>query len=320
MNSPGSCGTLTDTFGRTVRSLRMSITNRCDLDCIYCHNEGDQGSTGEMSAETIANIVKVAADLGVNRLKISGGEPLIRKDLEKILASLPPLKDVSLTTNGTMLRDRAKGLKEAGLDRVNISLDTLDKNRFGMITRCKHNMHSAVLEGIDEAVRVGLTPVKLNMVLLKDINEAEIGKMIDLTRSYKGEVILQLIELMDFKSAASYHVDADKIEQELMKRASEVSTRVMHHRKKYVIDGAEVEFVRPVDNTEFCANCNRLRVTADGKLKPCLLVNDDMIDVSNASLEELPDLFRLAVKKRVPFYRQKNIEEDDHGNRTDSGW
>jgi cyclic pyranopterin phosphate synthase len=255
-----------------------------------------------MTVETIVNIVKAAAEFGVDRLKISGGEPLIRKDLEEILSSLPPLKDVSLTTNGTLLKGRARSLKEAGLDRVNVSLDTLDPGKFRMITNCKRDILPIVLEGIDEAVKAGLTPVKINMVLLKDINEAEIEKMLEFTKGYNGNVILQLIELMNFRDTALYHVNADMVEEDLLQHATDVTTRTMHHRKKYFINGAEVEFVRPVDNTEFCANCNRLRVTADGKLKPCLLVNDNLIDVSHASSDELPGLLQLAMSKRVPFY------------------
>lgn len=291
----------------------MSITNRCNLNCIYCHNEGDQGSTGEMSVETIVNIVKAAAEFGVDRLKISGGEPLIRNDLEEIISSLPLLRDISLTTNGTLLKGRAKSLKGAGLNRVNVSLDTLDPGKFRMITNCKRDILPKVLEGIDEAVRVGLTPVKINMVLLKDINEAEIEKMLEFTKAYHGDVILQLIELMNFRDAAPYHVDADQVEQELLQHATDVRTRTMHHRKKYIINGAEVEFVRPVDNTEFCANCNRLRVTADGKLKPCLLVNDNLVDVSHASPDELPGLLQLAVSKRVPFYGHDTYGRDKCG-------
>jgi cyclic pyranopterin phosphate synthase len=140
------------------------------------------------------------------------------------------------------------------------------------------------------------------MVLLKDINEAEIEKMLEFTKGYNGNVILQLIELMNFRDTALYHVNADMVEEDLLQHATDVTTRTMHHRKKYFINGAEVEFVRPVDNTEFCANCNRLRVTADGKLKPCLLVNDNLIDVSHASSDELPGLLQLAMSKRVPFY------------------
>ena len=293
---------LRDAYGRTIKSLRMSITDRCNLNCIYCHNEGSTGSTGEMSVETISNIVHVAAGFGVNRLKLSGGEPLLRNDLEEILVSLPPLKDVSMTTNGVLLKERAESLKAAGLNRVNISVDSLNEGNYRHITKCKAGIFQKVMDGINAAVDAGLTPVKLNMVLLKDVNELEIEEMLSFTRKFHGDVILQLIQLMDFRDVACYHVDVDEIERELELKAGCVQVRELHRRKKYLIDGAEVEFVRPVDNTEFCANCNRLRVTADGKLRPCLLVNDNLVDVSHASVEEMPDLFRLAVSRRVPFY------------------
>jgi cyclic pyranopterin phosphate synthase len=305
MNPCGTCNALTDNYGRTVKSLRMSITNRCNYDCIYCHNEGDPGSKSEMSVETIANIVGAASHMGVNRLKISGGEPLIRNDLEDIISSLPALKDVSLTTNASMLKGRAQSLKDSGLDRVNVSLDSLDPEIYRTITNCNVNAFEKVLDGIHEAVDAGLTPVKINMVLLKGINDMDLDSMLQFTRQYDGNVILQLIELMDFKDVARYRVNADDIERKLLSEATDVTVRQMHHRKKYIINGAEVEFVRPVDNTEFCANCNRLRVTADGKLKPCLLTSDDMVDVSGASLDELPSLLKLAVSQRVPFYRNK---------------
>ncbi|OPY20730.1 MAG: molybdenum cofactor biosynthesis protein A [Methanomethylovorans sp. PtaU1.Bin093] len=308
MNAPHKTEFLTDSYGRTIKSLRMSVTDRCNLNCIYCHNEGSTGTTGEMSVETISNIVHVAADFGVNRLKISGGEPLLRKDLEDILVSLPPLKDVSMTTNGVLLQERALSLKNAGLDRVNISLDSLNEGSYRHITKCKDGVFRKVIGGIHAAVDVGLTPVKLNMVLLKDVNESEVEAMLSFVRGFQGEVILQLIQLMDFRDVACYHADVDEIEKELELKAGCVQVRELHHRKKYLIDGAEVEFVRPVDNTEFCANCNRLRVTSDGKLRPCLLVNDGLVDVSHASVKEMPDLFRLAISRRIPYYRkQKEI-------------
>jgi cyclic pyranopterin phosphate synthase len=254
-----------------------------------------------MSVDTIVNIVEVASGFGINRLKISGGEPLLRKDLEEALVRLPELRDVSMTTNAVLLKDRASSLKDAGLDRVNISLDSLDPDKYHTITNCGKGIFDRVLDGIHEAVDVGLTPVKLNMVLLKDFNDNEIKDMLEFTRGYGGDVILQLIELMDFRDLPQYQIDANEVERSLLAVSSDVRVRELHKRKKYIINGAEVEFVRPVDNTEFCANCNRLRVTADGKLKPCLLVSDNMVDASGASVEELPDLFRLAVSRRVPF-------------------
>jgi len=301
MNPLKAAELLTDSYGRTVRSLRMSVTDRCNLNCIYCHNEGHIGHNKEMSVDTIVNIVDVGSSFGINKLKISGGEPLLRKDLEDALVRLPELKDVSMTTNGVLLKGRASSLKDAGLDRVNISLDTLDPEKYHMITNCGEGILDRVLDGIHAAVDAGLTPIKLNMVLLKDLNDNEIRDMLDFTRKYGGDVILQLIELMDFRDLPQYRIDANEVEHSLLSVSSDVRVRELHKRKKYIINGAEVEFVRPVDNTEFCANCNRLRVTADGKLKPCLLVSDNMVDASEATVDELPDLFRLAVSRRVPF-------------------
>ncbi|WP_340819110.1 GTP 3',8-cyclase MoaA [Methanolobus sp. WCC4] len=301
MFSSGTAELLTDSYGRTVRSLRMSVTDRCNLNCIYCHNEGHIGHSNEMSVDTIVNIVDVASQFGIDRLKISGGEPLLRKDLEDALVRLPELRDVSLTTNAVLLEKRAASLKDAGLDRVNISLDTLDPEKYHTITNCRKGTFDKVLDGIHAAVDAGLTPVKLNMVLLKDLNDDEIADMLEFTRGYGGNVLLQLIELMDFRDLPQYRIDSKEVERSLLTSSSDVKVRELHKRKKYIINGAEVEFVRPVDNTEFCANCNRLRVTADGQLKPCLLVSDDHVDVSHATKEELPDMFRLAVSRRVPF-------------------
>lgn len=294
---------LTDKFGRTVKSLRISLTNRCNLDCIYCHSEGDEGSRNEMTVGMISDIVTTAAKFGVNKVKFSGGEPLVRKDFEDILRALPELKDVSVTTNGVLLKDRAYGLKEAGLDRVNVSLDTLDPEKYAYITHGRPENLNDVLEGIKAAIDAGLTPVKINMVLLKGINENEIDDMLEFVRGHKGNLVLQIIQVMDFREGAQYNLDAEEIEKDLERRADTIKMRKMHHRKSYIIDGAEVEFVRPIDNAEFCANCNRLRITADGKLKPCLLVNDNLVDFSNADPEDLPEILRASIERRIPFYR-----------------
>ena len=300
---------LVDPYGRKVTGLRISITDRCNLSCMYCHNEGADccacGPAGyEMSPELICSIIREAASFGVRKVKFSGGEPLFRKDFEDILACLPPLKEVSATTNGILLEKRAKALKAAGLDRVNVSLDSLDPEKYGRITGAPTGTLEKVIKGIDSAVEAGLTPVKLNMVLLRGINENEIDAMMDFIRPYKGKVILQLIELMNIDPELSkYTIDSKAVEKNLEERASEVRVRHLHHRKQYVIDGVEVEFVRPMDNSEFCAHCSRLRVTADGKLKPCLLVHDNLVDIGEAkSPEEIEKLLRLAVSRRKPYY------------------
>ncbi|HEY3362370.1 MAG TPA: GTP 3',8-cyclase MoaA, partial [Methanosarcina sp.] len=168
-----------------------------------------------------------------------------------------------------------------------------------------------VIRGIDSAVEAGLTPVKLNMVLLKGINDNEIDSMMDFIRPYKGTVILQLIELMDVDPRLSkYMIDSKALEKSLAERASEVKVRHLHHRRKYIIDGVEIEFVRPMDNSEFCAHCSRLRVTADGKFKPCLLVKDNLVDVREAkSSEEIEKLLKLAVSRRKPYCMPVSILE-----------
>ncbi len=262
----------------------------------------------EMSVQKISDIIQAASLYGVDKVKFSGGEPLIRKDFEDILKILPPLKDVSATTNGILLEERAKSLKEAGLDRINVSLDSIDDKNYSLITAANPGDVYKVLRGIEKAIEVGLTPVKLNMVMLKGINEDKVDQMLEFVRKHKGNIILQLIQLMDFQDVVKYQVDVEEIEKQLEKRADEVRVRKMHHRKKYIIDGAEIEVVRPIDNTEFCANCNRLRVTADGKLKPCLLVNDNLVDTKGANSEDIPQLLEEVVKKRVPYYRGKVTE------------
>lgn len=291
---------LTDSYGRTINSLRISITNRCNLNCIYCHHEGEtRDINSEITIETIKNIVKASKTFGVNKVKFSGGEPLMRDDFEDIIKSLPELKDISATTNGILLESRAQSLAESGLDRINISLPSLSPEKYREVTGGDINK---VLRGIDAAVEC-LAPVKLNMVLLRGINDAEINKMMDFVRKYGGKVILQLIELMDFQKTSRYRVDIDAVEHFLESQASSIKERAMHRRKKYYIDGVEVELVRPIDNTRFCANCSRLRVTSDGKLKPCLLSSDALVDVNNREPEEIAELLTAVMAKREPFYK-----------------
>ncbi len=293
---------LTDTYGRTINSLRISLTNRCNLRCIYCHHEGEtRDISSEMTASTITNIVKASKTFGINRVKFSGGEPLMRDDFENIIEALPELKDISATTNGIYLASRAQSLAESGLSRINISLPSLSPEKYRKITG---GDISRVLAGIDAAVEC-LAPVKLNMVLLKGINDNEIKKMMDFIREYEGKVILQLIELMDFQKTSEYKVDINEVEKFLESKASNIKERAMHRRKKYFIDGVEVELVRPIDNSHFCANCNRLRVTSDGRLKPCLFRNDNLVDVNNKEPKEMAELLKLVMEKREPFYKDK---------------
>jgi cyclic pyranopterin phosphate synthase len=300
-------GDFVDKYGRRVKSLRISLTSRCNLRCIYCHNEGESNVNGkvEITPETIHALAGVAAKHGVDKIKFSGGEPLLRCDLTEILSGLPHLKDVSLTTNGTLLSQKAGDLAEAGLHRVNISLDTLKPETYNQITRTK-SYHSKVLDGIHAAIDAGLTPVKINMVLLKGLNDDEIWDMIRFVKQYREEVILQLIELMDFQQIPQYQINMDMIQQKLEQEATHIKERSLHRRKKYYLDGVEIELVRPLDNSTFCANCSRLRVTCDGKLKTCLLQNNNLVDIKNKSPEEIEQLLEQTIQQREPYYKPEN--------------
>jgi cyclic pyranopterin phosphate synthase len=289
---------LTDPSGRTVTNIRISLTQRCNLGCIYCHAEGEKDPEQELSAEQIAEILRVAQTFGVRSVKFTGGEPLMRSDLAEIIRSVPPGMEVSLTTNATLLADRAQELKDAGLNRVNVSLDTMDPKRYEEIAG--KPMLAEALAGIEAALEAGLTPVKINMVVLSGINEDEVDAFIDYVRN-NPDLVLQLIELMDFRDCP-HHGDVKGIEDRIAAMADRVETRRMHHRKKYYVRGAEVEVVRPLHNTEFCAYCNRLRLTSDGKLKPCLLRSDNLVDVRGLHGTALEEAFREAVRRRSPYF------------------
>jgi len=251
----------------------------------------------------------VAKGLGITKVKITGGEPLLRNDILGIVraAATSGMDDVSMTTNGTKLAGIASQLADAGLNRINISLDTLDPIKYKQITGAP--MLDAVLRGIKAAVESGLRPVKINMVVLRGVNENEVDRMIDFVRG--TETILQLIELVDFLPTgadyARYHHDLRDIEEALREKADRVIVREdMHARPKYFVDGAEIEIVRPMHNSRFCAHCRRIRLTPDGKLKPCLLRDDNLVDLSDAlsgSTQKMVESFLRAIYYREPYFK-----------------
>ncbi|KAF1079022.1 GTP 3',8-cyclase MoaA [Methanogenium sp. MK-MG] len=290
---------LKDNYGRTVTNLRISLTPRCNLNCIYCHAEGEVAPKSLMSAEDIGEIMRVAKHFDMRSIKFTGGEPLMRTDLVDIVSMVPEGMESSMTTNGTILESVAQDLKDAGLSRVNISLDSLRHERYKSIAG--KDCLSDVLVGIDAAIEAGLTPVKLNVVLMKGINDDEIADFIEFARS-RDHLILQFIELMDEFRDCPYHMELISLEEELQRIAKTVVTRRMHHRKKYLLDGAEIEIVRPMHNTEFCAFCNRLRVTSDGFLKPCLMRHDNHVNIRGLRGAALEDAFRETVMLRQPYY------------------
>ncbi len=315
-----NCMAILDGYGRTIVDIRVSITQQCNLNCIYCHHEGyhersNSVKRDEMTAEEIQRLVSVSRQVGIKRVKITGGEPLLRRDVFEIISKLSKLEginEVSLVTNGVLLdQDTCDRLKHAGLKRINISLDTLNPQAYFDITR--KNVLNKVLEGIQNAQNSGLNPIKINTVLLKDINDTEIQEFIEF--AMKTGVILQLIELMTFDENNDnffnrYHVDPSPIEEALKGIAEHIEVRQMQQRKRYHLnDGTVIEIVHPMHNSAFCANCKRLRVTSDGHLKPCLMREDNLIDIltpirRNISDEEIYQQFLQAIALREPFFKE----------------
>ncbi len=303
----------TDTFQRPILSLRISITSRCNIRCFYCHHDGVIPQEYEMTPDEIERIARIAKNLGIKKIRLSGGEPLIREDIVDITRRISALsfKDVSITTNGTLLEEYAGKLKEAGLNRVNISFDTLNPNIYRFIT--KSNYLERVKKGIKKAVEVGLYPVKVNMVIMKGLNHQEVWDMFQFSK--ENGAILQIIELLKTENCPDtdffddYYYDIGIIEDQLKKEATDIKTRpFMQDRKKYFLDDGEIEVVRPMDNTEFCKNCTRLRITPEGRLKPCLLRNDNLVDLiepirEGYSDKELEELFLEAITNREPYYQ-----------------
>lgn len=306
---------LTDKCGRPLLNLRIAVTQRCNLRCDYCHKEGEEigscsrGTAEVMTVDEIVRIARLAVSLGIARIKLTGGEPLMRKDLCEIvkgIAAIPGLKDLSMTTNGTMLGFQAQELRACGLRRVNISLPTLNAETYNKLTE---GTIENVLEGVKAAVAAGFSPVKLNMVILNGVNVDAVPEMMDFAR--QTGTILQLIELdpvnVDDAYFSVYHKFLDETEEMLRQKAVKVETRrFMHNRQIYYLPDVTVEVVHPTENGEFCAHCTRLRVTSDGKLKTCLMRNDKLIDVltplrQSASDKELKALFIWANQLREPY-------------------
>ncbi|MFC4809262.1 GTP 3',8-cyclase MoaA [Paenibacillus sp. GCM10023250] len=303
---------LTDRFGRVHDYLRISVTDRCNLRCLYCMpEEGVQFEPSEnlLGYGHIAEVVRAGARLGISKLRITGGEPLVRPGLPGLvreLASIPGIQDISLTTNGVLLADQAEALRAAGLKRVNISLDTLDAARFRFIAR--RGELRRVLEGIEAAADAGFAPIKLNCVLLKGVNEDEIAAFLDM--AVKRPLHVRFIEYMPIG-----HADDNWRNHYLpLSRVLEIAGELGLAYERigdvlgngpsddYRIRGGAGTFglIHPVSD-QFCTRCNRLRLTADGNLQPCLYWVDELnVKPALGSPEELEKLFlkALAIKPR----------------------
>lgn len=300
-----------DPFGREISYLRIAVTDRCNLRCTYCmpaEGIAPQNHEEILRYEEIARLVSAGISTGIRRVRLTGGEPLVRRDIVDLvgaLTSLPGLEEVSLTTNGTLLAPLAPQLAAAGLARVNVSLDSLRPARFRSLTR--GGDVARVLAGIDQALAVGLGPVKVNVVVMAGVNDDEI---IDLARLSLGRAVhIRFIELMAIGESATRgggYVPSAVLWERLQPLVEEAGGATEEHiagngpAKSYRLNGAQgtVGFISPV-SARFCADCNRLRLTADGHLRPCLLSSRE-VDVKEAlrgaaSPKELAELFRQAV-------------------------
>jgi cyclic pyranopterin phosphate synthase len=266
-----------------------------------------------MTADEIVCIAKIAISLGISRIKLTGGEPLMRKDLPEILSgitALPGLRDLSLTTNGLLLGSMAKELRSSGLKRVNISLPSQNPETYHKLTGGKLQ---EALKGVKASIDAGFCPVKLNMVLLKDMNFDDVPGMIEYAK--ESGTILQLIELDPINVSAAYYStyykSLDSQEEMLRQNAVSIDKRpFMHNRLVYHLPNVTVEVVHPIENSDFCMHCTRMRVTSDGKLKPCLMRNDNLTDIltpirKRASDEQLKQLFIQANSLREPYSKSK---------------
>jgi cyclic pyranopterin phosphate synthase len=285
---------LIDPFQRSINYLRVSVTDRCNLRCVYCMPEEGIPFVPHqeiLTLEEIARIIRVAAGMGLRRVRLTGGEPLVRKgivNLVRWVSQTPGIEDIALTTNAVLLASYAHELATAGLKRVNVSLDTLCPQRFHQITR--RGDLADVMAGIAAARDAGLLPVKLNVVVMREINDDEVAEIARTTLEEDWQV--RFIELMPFMDEQETCIKDTSLTlgfvptQEVKRQIEEAlgpleaaeTTAGGGPAKYYSLPGARglIGFISPLSEEQFCATCNRMRLTADGKIRPCLLTDQEI--------------------------------------------
>ncbi len=303
MAATAPLGALVDPFARPATDLRIAVTQECHLRCGFCHHEGARNGPCHMRPDEIARIVRVGAALGIQSIKLTGGEPLARPDLEDIVAAIRPhVREISLVTNGHFLGPRAAALKKAGLDRVNVSLHSLDPDTYQSITGSR----AVPTEAIRLAREAGLD-VKVNLVVTRDT-------LPEVTRTVEWAQLeglpLQLIEIHgspeQWPTLQDRFASLEPAEAWLESIADRVTWHRLHSRPVYHLAGATVEITRPMGNWSFCAGCKRLRLTADGRFQTCLL-RPRFVDVlgplrAGCTDERLVALYRDVVAQREPTW------------------
>ncbi len=307
-----------DRFGREISYLRISVTDECNLRCLYCMpaHPGDCGSFGcdLMSADEIVEIAEAAKDLGITKIRITGGEPLIRPDVIEIcsrVSAVRGIREVVLTTNGVMLAEMAGALKTAGVSRLNISLDTLQTDKYTRITR--RGSFGEVSEGIGQALEAGLRPIKLNTVLIGGFNDDEIIDFAHL--SLKGDVEVRFIELMPIGACASFPKQAFVRGDTVLERIPElirIGDSGVARMYQFPDGRGRIGIISSV-NQHFCQSCNRIRLTSDGRIKPCLHSREE-IPVRGLHGSELRAALRRAIYEKPAQHAALT-----GGNRSETG-
>lgn len=291
-----------DRFDRDITYLRISVTDLCNLRCVYCMPAAGirQADRSDMlPLEDIVEITRAAVDLGIRKIRLTGGEPLIKKNIVYLceqLAAIPGLTELSMTTNGVLLSKMAQQLKDAGLNRVNISLDTLQADKYAKITR--GGALATTLDGLKAALRVGLTPIKINTVLVGGFNDDEIGDFVNLTQEHGIEQ--RFIELMPIGESAHFPKEAFISGDVVLETVPALMPLPCDNgvARLYRLPTAigRVGLINPVSH-HFCKSCNRIRLTADGKLKPCLHSKEE-ISLRGLHGEALSSTLALAIKHK----------------------
>ncbi len=313
MGTQTSSISLKDSYGRTIRDLRISITDRCNFRCFYCMPKEAmewQPKTEILSYEEIIALTEIFVSLGVTKLRVTGGEPMVRRDIESLiarLAGIEGIEDLAMTTNAHFLRGRAQGLKDAGLQRITVSLDSLTPERFALLTG--RNELKQVLDGIDAVIEAGLHPVKVNCVAIRGINDDQAVKFAEFARE-KG-VHVRFIEFMPLDNGKIWRremvVPGEELRQRIhaiypIERVKSENLSETARRWRFT-DGApgEIGFINPVTQP-FCGHCSRIRLTADGMIRTCLFStvehNIKRLLRSGATRDELVEFIVATVEKK----------------------
>ena len=308
-----------DTYGRRITYLRLSVTELCNLRCRYCMPEDGvckKRHEEMLTQEEMINAVRAAASLGINKLRITGGEPLVKSNIVGLCrdaASIDGIDEVCLTTNGTLLRKLAAPLREAGVSRLNISLDTLDSEKYKYITRVGEL--SDAISGIEAALEAGFGKIKINSVLIGGFNDVEIPALAELTRKYPVDV--RFIELMPMYDSGDFGPEAFIPYTVVTDRLPELSPIPADGgvAKLYRLPDAlgNIGLISPV-SAHFCTECNRIRITADGKIKPCLHSSDE-ISIKGMDYDGMLETLRSAILSKPRWHGELSYSGRSRANR-----